>query len=377
MKMAVPSVITKQRDKMKAQADAAQATIVAAAATPAAPIVDTEPIKEIVNISPSDEKALENYTQQLDVLNGKLQNATAPETIAEVQQEIAALKQKYSSMLGRVQAEAKRADLAEARLHFQDDAVRTLEARVSEAERQRDEFRELEAKRVQKERLAGLDDTTDELSEDEVQTFDPKDIRMIRGITKKQFVPIVKSLLSEVEALKEQVKQLFPVGQQVTDIAKSHQALAVEAARAAEQTYYNRELTPHVPKWESTVKTPEWKAFLDSPSGNKLGVLKGHMLAHYRKEKYLPGIVALFNEFQMRNDSKGSGLQGLVVPPKSAAERQPAAKVVFKSSDYAKKQAEYLRGKTLSATDWEAYKTAFHKAKAEGRVEDDAGIFNR
>lgn len=373
--MAIPTALAKQKSKLQAQADAvATTTVVDLPVLPAATVSTTDIIPLPVRVTDKDETDLSKYSEQLDTLNSKLQSAITPEAIAEVQQEITALRQKYSSMLGRLQAEAKRADSAEARAQLQSDEVKVLEARATEAERQRDELNERERSRERREKLAGLDDTTDDLGEEELQSFDPKDLRMVRGLTKKQFTPVIKELMSEVDALREQVKQLQPVGQQVNDMAKTHQVMAAEAARAAEHTYYMQQLTPHVPEWEKLVKTSEWKTFLALPSGDKPGVLKGHMLAHYRGDKYLPGIVAVFNEFQMRNANKSGSIEALVIPSKSSADRPTPQKITMRTSEYEKEMHKYTRAKSITKEEWEKYKSEFTKARLEGRVVDDANL---
>ena len=376
--MAIPSAIQKQRDKLKSQD--AQGNPGDSNPTEEGTQTQVQPSQN--NTSPSitgdDDNDLANYTEQLEGLNDRLINASTPEEVAQARQEIAALKDKYSSLLGRLQAESRRANTAEARLHLQDDNVRTLESRATTAEKERDELNAKERERTRKEKLVGLDDG-DDITDDELNEYDPKDIRMMRGLNKKQLVPVIKTLLAEVDDLKAQVTQLQSVGQTVSEIGKSHQALAQQAAASTERDFYNRVLTPHVSDWESMVKTSEWKSFLAAPDNEvDPSVQKGHLLAHYRKSKFVPGIVALFKEFQSRSEvSAGNGLGSLVTPAKTSADRTPTAKPKVKSSEYVKNLNAYTKSKSISREQWEKFKTAFTQAQSEGRVEDDAGIFNR
>lgn len=371
--MAIPSSIQKQREKLKTQ----EAPVVATAPVEQTVPVEVEPVVESAPITGNDEADLSNYTEQLEGLNDRLTNASTPEEVSQARQEIAALKDKYSSLLGRLQAESRRANTAETRLHLQDDNVRSLESRVHYAEKERDELSAKERERLRKEKLAGLDDA--DITEEEINEFDPKDIRMVRGLTQKQFVPAIKTLLAEVDDLKAQVAQLQTVGHTVSDISRSHQALAQQAAANTEREYYNRVLTPHLSNWEATVKTPEWKAFLATPDNvEDPNVKKGHILAHYRKSKYVPGIVALFKEFQSRSGlGNTSGLGSLVTPAKTSADRTPTAKPKMKSSEYVKNLNAFTKSHSISKEQWEKFKSAFHQAQQEGRVEDDAGVYNR
>lgn len=376
--MAVPSAIQKQRDKLKAQETSGKPD----AGTTSEEETQTQVMQTQVDASKpltgNDETDLANYTEQLEGLNDRLTNANTPEEVTQVRQEIAALKDKYSSLLGRLQAESRRANTAEARLHLQDDNVRTLESRATAAEKERDELAAKERERTRKEKLAGLDDGED-ITDDELNEFDPKDIRMIRGLTKKQLVPVIKTLLADVDDLKAQVTQLQAVGRTVSEIGKAHHTLAQQAAANTEREYYNRVLTPHLPDWEKIAQTPEWKSFLATPNNEAdPNVKNGHILAHYRKSKFVPGIVALFKEFQSRSGAgNGNGLGSLVTPAKTSADRTPTAKPRVKSSEYVKNLNAYTKSKSISKEQWEKFKTAFHQAQQEGRVEDDAGIFNR
>lgn len=376
--MAIPSAIQKQRDKLKAQEAQANPGADGSAEEETQTQVQQTQVDTLKPLTGNDEADLATYTEQLEGLNDRLTNASTPEEVTQARQEIAALKDKYSSLLGRLQAESRRANTAEARLHLQDDNVRTLESRATAAEKERDELTAKERERTRKEKLAGLDDG-DDVTDDEVNEFDPKDIRMMRGLTKKQFVPVIKTLLAEVDDLKAQVTQLQTVGQTVSEIGKSHQALAQQAAATTERDYYNRVLTPHFSEWESMVKTPEWKSFLASPDNEvDPNVKKGHILAHYRKSKFVPGIVALFKEFQSRSGAgAGNSLGSLVTPAKTSADRTPTAKPKVKSSEYVKNLNAYTKSKSISKEQWDKFKAAFHQAQTEGRVEDDAGIFNR
>lgn len=376
--MAIPSAIQKQREKLKSQEAAANPVgVVQQVEVNALQFGDTSTEVTLEPVTGNDEVDLANYTEQLTDLNDRLSNADTPEEVSQARQEIAALKDKYSSLLGRLQAESKRANTAEARLHLQDDNVRTLESRATAAEQERDELTAKERERTRKEKLAGLDDG-DDITDDELNEFDPKDIRMIRGLNKKQLVPVIKTLLAEVDDLKAQVSQLHTVGHRVSEIDKSHQALAHQAAANAERDYFNKVLTPHFPEWEKWVKTSEWKTFLAAPENDDPNVRKGHVLAHYRKSKFVPGIVALFKEFQSRSgQGNGNGLGALATPAKTSADRTPTAKPKVKSSEYVKNLNAYTKSKSISKEQWEKFKVAFHQAQKEGRVDDDAGIFVR
>jgi FtsZ-binding cell division protein ZapB len=340
--------------------------------------VTAEPAALDTPVTPAVEQAEERYEENLAALQDKLNDANTPDEIAAVKAEIAALKNKYATLLGRLQAEATRANTAETRLSALDMTSRTWEERASNAEKERDELLSHRREQERKVKLAGLDEG-DEISDDEVNEFDPKDVRLIRGLTKKQLVPVIKTLLAEVDDLKNEVGQLRTVGQRVADIDKTHQELAVTSAAQAEREYFSQRLTPHFPQWESWTKTPEWKEFLASAENDDPNVKKGHTLAHYRKAKFVPGIVALFKEFQLRNESSGNQrFKALATPAKQTANAQtPSVKPKMKSSEYVKYLNSYTKSKSISRTQWETYKASFHAAQKEGRIDDDAGIFNR
>lgn len=375
--MAVPSAIQKQREKLKLVEPDGTETLAGQVSgdTQLLPGVDQQIVSQ--EVTGDDDVDLANYTEQLTGLNDRLSNASTPEEVAQVRQDIATLKDKYSSLLGRLRAESTRANTAEARLHLQDDTVRTLEGRATIAEKERDELRAQQRESERKVKLAGLDDG-DELSEEELSELDPKDVRMIKGLTKKQLVPAITTLLAEVEDLKAQVLELQTVGQRVSEIDKSHQVLAHQAAASAERSFYIKALSPHFSNWEKWVETPEWKTFLALPENDDPNVKKGHVLAHYRKSKFVPGIVALFKEFESRNGKEGNNSLGaLATPAKTSADRTPTAKPRMKSSEYVKMLNAYSRSKSISKEQWDKFKASFHTAQKEGRVDDDASMFNR
>jgi hypothetical protein len=284
------------------------------------------------------------------------------------------LKEKYPSLLGRLGAESKRANSAEARLQLQEDTAAALAARAELAEQERDTLAGERAERERKERLAGIDDGED-LTDEELESYDPKDLRMIRGLNKRHNNPVLKSLLAEVDNLKAELVQLKAVGTRVTEIGRSHDAMAHQAAASAEREYFTKVLTPHFPEWEKWVKTPEWKSFLAVAENDDPSVQKGHLLAHYRKSKFVPGMVGLFKEFEARTGQTAqSGLSGLVTPMKTSAERTPVAKPAMKSSEYVKMLNAFSRSKSISKEQWEKYKATFQTARLEGRVEDDAKV---
>lgn len=368
--MAIPSAIAKQRKRIEAreQATALEPKVL--------DISEAPPQVEVPQTASAPERqpATENYVETLADLKEQLTEASTPDEVAQVRQEIAKLKDGYSSMLGRAQAEAKRASAAEARLQLQDDAMRSLEARAAAAEQARDEFSGKENERTRKERLAGLDDAED-MSEEELNQFDPKDIKLIRALNKRQTVPVMKTLLTELDELKAQVARLLSVDQTVADISKSHQAIAAQAAETIERDFFTKSLTPHFPEWQKWTQTPDWETFLATSENDDPNVKKGHVLHHYRKSKFVPGIVALFKEFEARQQlNNGNSLQSLATPAKTSAERTPTVKGKMKTSEYIKMRDGFMRSKSVSRTDWEKYKAAFASAQQEKRVDDDAGI---
>lgn len=394
--MAVPSALKKRREQLlkvtpptqevDTQLDAQPNTPVPAPAPAPVPAPVSAPTPVPVSAptpAPAPAPALDTTEQtdmavELQALNARAANATSTDELSEVRKEIAALTDRYSSYAGRLQAEARRANQAEARASLHEAAIQAAEDRARQAEADKEAFETKRREDAYKARLAELE-TGDEVSDEEIKAYSADDLRMIRGMTKKQFVPVLKTLIDETNELREQVRQLQVTNNKVTEIEKTQHTLAQQAAAQAQREYFNRELTPRIPDWETIVKTPEWKTFLSLPDANDPNSKKGNTINSYRTSRNIPGLVSLFEEFKLSTGQRPQDRIGaLATPGKANIDRStPTPKVTFKTSDYMKKHFAYTKSKSLSKADWDVYKNQFVKAQAEGRVEDDANILTR
>jgi hypothetical protein len=161
----------------------------------------------------------------------------------------------------------------------------------------------------------------------------------------------------------------------VEEIGATTRIVSQATAREAELAWAKKEITPFNPNWQTIVASPEWKAFLAQPSilGNDT-VKNGHLAHQHYSNRYVPGLVALLDKFA-HSTGTARGLSTLVTPAATAVNRAPNTKKVFKSSEYAILLQKHTKAKTVTKAEWERYKAEFVKARGEGRVVDDAGIF--
>ena len=273
-----------------------------------------------------------------------------------------------------VREDAIRVAQAQARVH--EEAIQAAEARAAAAEARRDELAAAEAARVQALELVELD--TGLPTDEDLAGYDPQDLKVMQGLSKKEMAPVIKKLMAENASLAARIAQLETLRPTVEATGKAQQAYERKVAEQAEAARYEAVLTPTVPDWKAVVKSAEWKDFLELPAdGVNPEVKNGHTLAQYQKSKYTPGVVALFKEFKERSKgTSGAALGDIATPAKTSADRTTAAQPKFLTSDYAVKQKAYMVAKTLTKAEWEAYKVEFNAARLSGRVTDDANILN-
>jgi hypothetical protein len=269
-------------------------------------------------------------------------------------------------MEGRASAEALRANNLEATAALAADELAALRQERDTAVA----FKEDQDRRA---RLAGLEDVAD-VTDAELAAIDPTDLKVMQGLSKRQLMPIIKALMTDLDLVKVQLEAFKPLANTVSDVAKNQQVVNAKAAAVDERAYFDNALKNKFPDWQKTVALPEWKVYLSEnvdPAND--AVKRGHMLSEYRTQKHLPGIFAMFEAFEAQRTTR-PGFESLVTPANAGQAPGEAAPVRRKSSEYVAKQKAFLRDKTLSAPDWEKFKQKFLADKAKGLVDDDANI---
>jgi hypothetical protein len=371
--MPIPSALQKQREILKAAAAVSQTTDATNTGETTPPAAVAAPALTVVpTVTPTSQP--DNPVAQLSALETQLQNAVTPEALAEVKREIADMTAKYSTMSGRVSAESKRAAEAEARIQQLDLNARAFEQRAAEAERQRDELSAVARERERNAQLQGLDDSND-MSDEEINSISPEDAKMIKSLTKKQFVPLLKTLYAEVDEMKTKMRILEDVGARVSEIGKTQADIDKHTRATAARMYFRKELTPHVADWEQVVGSEAWKEYMKTPDDpTRPDFKKGHMVHRLQESKNIPGLVAVVKEFKMSQAPGGSALAQLVTPAATSAAAATPVPVQMKTSEYVDNQRKFNRTKEMKPADWEAYKSKFRAALEKGQVVDDAKI---
>lgn len=343
--MAVPSAVLKQRAKLEEELG------INRDGTPVTPPADQTPAP----VPPVVEPPAQPPTTPEP-------SSTAPDLAARVSE----LENLLRARDGQTSAATREANEARTRADTLALQVQTLEEAVADVTKQKGTLEAQLAGKTAATDMPDFDEPVD-LTPEEREVFGADSVKFVEKMSKKELLRYIKPLVGRVAAMETQLARL-PELDQLPQLKKVVTEAQQETSRNKEAEFFRVEVLKYFPDFEVTRETQEWKDYLATDIPGK-GIKIGHQLHQYRLAHNAPGIRSIINGFYDAQNTKPS-LASLAVPSKTSTEGTPSTKPKMKASEYKTKLREFINRK-LEKPKWDAFKTAFNEALADGRVEMD------
>lgn len=301
--------------------------------------------------------------------------AAAEQSVADLQSEIAALKQKISTHDGRVSATAqdneqlkKTLDAVQANREFLESKLTEAVEQLNKAQADLQELRSKSTTEAADGVLSQLEKTRDLTPQEEAE-FGKESVEFVQLLARKEIASALKPLLAEMKTLREALGRLTEIDRKLPQLEQSVQLTAKERALAQQEKWVTDEIIPQFSDFREVRKSKEWLDYLQSKT--QTGQTVGQFLAHQYQLNNPAGARTIIKVFYDRRESKPN-LDSLATPAKVATDtgtqQNREAKPRLKESDYRAKLTLFTQ-RRLPKADWEAYKLMFAEAQREGRVD--------
>lgn len=230
-----------------------------------------------------------------------------------------------------------------------------------------------------------------EISDAELTEFDPAHVKAIEGLAGRAMKGVVKGLMDEIEALREQVGSVNTVTKDLPGLRQTVQTTMAAVGEQREKQVWKERLKAVVPpdEFDRVVNSQEWREFINTDAGS--GRTYNELLANYRRQaQEAPAMVPFSTEsignifrvftkhhpkFATPSSELGNGVKALVSPASvaSAPPAHPAPAEKMKASELAQATLALTR-KQIKYEDYQKVRDKWEKLRSAGMVEMDVPL---
>lgn len=241
-----------------------------------------------------------------------------PSELEAIRAELAAAKAEITRQSGRASTADKRRSEHESTINSMVVTLEGIQSRADEAEKNLEQYRQLEAQSAINKQLGTLND----IDESALAEFDQASQKAVKAIIGQHVAPTLQRFAT---TLAEQEAKNRLLEQRLAEFNKKTAEFDEVAAQAKKQqsgqkvtAFFNEHISPVVPDWNTVTKSAKWAPFLKQPVSPNSAITYADLTTDAIKAQNIAGIVNVFKSFQLSNPHEVSK-SDLAMPAVSAA----------------------------------------------------------